>query len=266
MTTARKLFSRNKGLISRKEQSRIANSTIAIAGLGGDGGFLAERLARFGVTKLILADPEVFELSNINRQYAANSHTLGMNKAQVIASELSAINPNLEIEVYPKGITEDNVKSVVMKADVVVDEIEYSTPRISVMLHQEARKQEKVVFMGANIGWGASIFCFDPNELTFEEFFDFDEESAEINALAYFPSRPQYLSAGLLRKVLAGQRHVPSVSSSVALVASVLATDIVFYLTEKRPITKAPQYKFIDLYNFTCTVHTKQQNHEITTR
>ena len=48
------IFSRNIGLISEKGQELLADTCIAIAGVGGDGGLLAERLVRFGIGKLIM--------------------------------------------------------------------------------------------------------------------------------------------------------------------------------------------------------------------
>ncbi|HUS00171.1 MAG TPA: ThiF family adenylyltransferase [Chitinophagaceae bacterium] len=103
-------FSRNEGLISETEQNRLADTSIAIIGTGGDGGLLAERLVRFGIGKIILADPEIFESSNINRQYACNQNTLGKNKAEMVANELRLINPELKIKIYKEGMSDHNVK------------------------------------------------------------------------------------------------------------------------------------------------------------
>src|SRR5260221_8546726 len=150
-------FTRNKGLISEKEQEQLNDTCIAIAGVGGDGGLLAERLVRFGIGKIILADPETFEPANINRQFAANQKNIGKNKAEMVAEELQLINPDLDIRFYKEGITKENVSEIVSHAHIVIDEIEYSLPALSVMLHRETRRQNKYVFMGANVGWGASI-------------------------------------------------------------------------------------------------------------
>src|SRR5580698_1048987 len=147
------LFARNSGLISAEEQERLWETTVLIAGTGGDGGLLAERLARTGVGHLILADPEAFDASNVNRQYAANRLTVGINKATAVARELALINPEMKITVCAEGITPENATQLAQQADVIVDEIEYTMPGVSVLLHQAARRQGKHVFMGANIGW-----------------------------------------------------------------------------------------------------------------
>ena len=152
MTTNKIFFSRNAGLISESEQEKLFQTTVAIAGAGGDGGLLAERLVRFGIGKIILADPEVFEPANINRQFASGVKNFWRNKAEAVAEELLKINPAISVTVYSNGITQENVNEIVSAADVVVDEIEYSLPYLSVMLHKEARAQHKHVFMGANMG------------------------------------------------------------------------------------------------------------------
>ncbi len=243
------LFSRNKGLISETEQRLLANTSIAMVGTGGDGGLLAERLVRFGIGKIILADPEVFDPCNTNRQFAANQKNLGRNKAEAVAEELLLINPSLKIRVYKEGITQDNVKEIVGNANIIVDEIEYSLPALSVMLHRESRKQHKHVFMGANIGWGASFFCFAPDGKTFEDHFEYDEETETIKPLYYLKEIPAYLDLSILEAVLTSSMPMPSLSSSVSLVASVLANEIIFFITGKKWPMIVPQFFTIDLFD-----------------
>jgi molybdopterin/thiamine biosynthesis adenylyltransferase len=244
-------FSRNKGLISGTEQLQLTNITIAIIGAGGDGGLLAERLVRFGIGNIILADPEVFEPTNINRQFASNQNTLAKNKAEMVANELLLINPYLNIKIYNQGITKNNVREIVSDADILVDEIEYSLPAISVMLHREAGIQNKYVFMGANIGWGASIFCFAPDGKTFEEHFEYNEREKTINPLRYFKVLPGYLDEKTIELVLSGELPMPSLSSSVSLVASVMAGEIIYFITKKRKPLIVPKFIFIDLFDLT---------------
>ena len=245
------LFSRNRGLVSPEEQTMLANTSIAMIGTGGDGGLLAERLVRFGIGKIILADPEFFEPANCNRQFAAYRKNMGRNKAEAVADELRMINPNLIVEVYNEGITSENLSAIVAAADIVVDEIEYSLPALSVMLHREARKQNKHVFMGANIGWGASCFCFAPNGTTFEEHFEYDETNGTINPLRYLKSVPDYLDNEMLEAVLMCNMPMPSLSSSVSLVASMVANEIILFRTGKRNPLIVPQFITIDLFNLT---------------
>lgn len=252
------IFSRNNGLISEQQQKLLGNTCIAIAGAGGDGGLLAERLVRFGIGKIILADPEVFEPANSNRQFAAYQNSYGRNKAEAVADHLRQINPAIDVTVYSQGVTSENVQAIVAAADVVVDEIEYSLPAISVMLHRQCRAQNKYVFMGANIGWGASFFCFEPKGKTFEDHFEYIELDKRINPKKYIGDLPCYINSEIVDAVLAGEMPAPTLSSSVSLVSSVLSSEIILWITGIRKPVVVPEYLTVDLFNLTIT-----KNHSI---
>ena len=252
MTITDKIFfSRNAGLISESEQEKLFQTSVAIAGAGGDGGLLAERLVRFGIGKIILADPETFEPANINRQFASGVKNFGRNKAEAVAEELLKINPAISVSIYNKGITKENVNEFVSAADVIVDEIEYSLPSLSVLLHRESRSQNKHVFMGANIGWGASAFCFSPEGETFESHFEYDEQQQTINPLKYAAAIPAYFENETVEKIFSGKLSMPALSSSVSLVASVISNEIVFFITGKKKPVTAPNFISIDLFDLT---------------
>src|SRR5438552_16999774 len=89
-------FSRNRGLISAAEQEKLRRSHVAIAGMGGVGGVHLITLARLGIGKFTIADPDTFEVANFNRQYGAKTHTVGRGKAEVMAAAARAINPDVE--------------------------------------------------------------------------------------------------------------------------------------------------------------------------
>src|SRR5207244_12174128 len=86
-------FSRNIGILTVEEQQRLADSTVAIAGLGGVGGSVLILLARMGVGRFRLAAFDRFEEVNINRQYGSSTTTIGEPKVEVLAREVRAINP-----------------------------------------------------------------------------------------------------------------------------------------------------------------------------
>jgi len=249
------IFSRNNGLISTEEQAMLWNTCVLIAGTGGDGGLLAERLARTGIGHLILADPEVFEAANINRQYAANELTTGVNKAVAVARQLALINPEMKLTVCPAGIDKENVRALVEAADLIVDEIEYTAPAISVLLHRTARKQNKYVFMGANIGWGASIFCFAPAGKTFEQHFSYNGSDGTIDVPAYYKMRPSYITDDLAEAVLDGSITMPSVAASVCLTAAVLTSEIIWFVTGKKRPVIVPEFISIDLFDLTISIN-----------
>lgn len=247
-------FSRNIGLISPLEQERLAKATVAIAGTGTDGGLLAERLVRVGVGSLRLADPEVFEEVNLNRQFGCDTTTLGQNKAAVVGRLVRQINPEVEVEIFDQGISEENVAEFVAGADVVVDEIEYHRFDLSVLLHREARKQNKLVCLAVNVGWGANLFIFSPDGMTIEEYVGLSSDASPEEARDFVippekfsPNIPPYWSEELLNQIIHDEIPIPSVSPAAALVAALLATAIVLKIAKNKDYGIVPSFTSIDL-------------------
>ena len=107
--------------------------------------------------------------------------------------------------------------------------------------------------MGANIGWGGCVFCFQPNGKTFEEHFEFDEQNETINPMRYAGKLPTYVGATILDEIYSGERPIPSLSSAVGLVASVLTNEIILFITGKRHPVVVPAYLSVDLFDLTIT-------------
>jgi tRNA A37 threonylcarbamoyladenosine dehydratase len=73
-------FSRNIGWVTEAEQATLRRSRVAIGGLGGVGGVHLLTLARLGVGRFSIADFDVFEIANFNRQVGATMATLKSSK------------------------------------------------------------------------------------------------------------------------------------------------------------------------------------------
>lgn len=78
----------------------LNNKTIAILGVGGVGGYVAEALARCNIKKLILIDYDTISISNINRQIIALHSTIGKKKIDVLKMRINDINPQCEVVLY----------------------------------------------------------------------------------------------------------------------------------------------------------------------
>ncbi|HXQ10906.1 MAG TPA: ThiF family adenylyltransferase [Caulobacteraceae bacterium] len=90
---------RNFGFVTEAEQAALRAGAVFVAGVGGMGGACLASLARAGVGRLGIADIDVFEVSNLNRQVFANLGTLGREKAAASAEAVKSINPEVELEV-----------------------------------------------------------------------------------------------------------------------------------------------------------------------
>ena len=93
---------RNLGFVTEAEQLKLQSSCIFFPGVGGMGGTALECLARTGIGQFIVADIDVFEVSNLNRQIFSDLKVIGESKAEVAKSKLLLINPELKIEVLGK--------------------------------------------------------------------------------------------------------------------------------------------------------------------
>jgi sulfur carrier protein ThiS adenylyltransferase len=99
---------------------RVKNSTVGIAGLGGLGSQVAIALARIGIGTLILADYDVVEPSNLNRQqYFVRQ--IGMPKVGAMRENLKEINPYVRLITHNTVIRPENVKEIFGSAHVIVE-------------------------------------------------------------------------------------------------------------------------------------------------
>lgn len=140
--------SRTAALIGADGLSRLQSARVAVFGIGGVGGHLAEALARAGVGHIHLIDRDTVSLSNINRQAVALHSTVGRPKAEVMAERIKDINPDCYVEssvcfYLPENAHEfdlsrydfvaDCVDTVAAKLELAVRCQEVGTPLIAAM-------------------------------------------------------------------------------------------------------------------------------------
>jgi sulfur carrier protein ThiS adenylyltransferase len=100
--------------------ARMKESRVGIAGLGGLGSAAAVALARMGLGTLVLADFDVVEPSNINRQYYSLEH-IGMAKTEAMARILSGINPYLRVSTHNLVLDETNIPRIFQDVQVLLE-------------------------------------------------------------------------------------------------------------------------------------------------
>lgn len=89
-------YIKNIGTIGIEGQIKLLQSSVLIVGAGGIGGRVAELLARMGIGKITLIDPDVFDESNLNRQNFSDEETLGELKVEVVGRRLFEINSDVK--------------------------------------------------------------------------------------------------------------------------------------------------------------------------
>ena len=98
----------------------VAHATIGIAGLGGLGSNIAVMLSRAGVGRLVVADFDVVEQSNLNRQNYFVQH-LGMSKTEATKWMLERTNPDCEVEAHTVRVTAENAADIFKGCDIVCE-------------------------------------------------------------------------------------------------------------------------------------------------
>jgi len=251
-------FSRNLGFMTTSEQNRLINSSVAIAGAGGDGGMLAIQLARLGVGELRLADPDPFELENMNRQACCTTETVGVNKAVAVGDYINKINPDINVVTYTEGVKENNVADFIKGSDLVIDETEFTLHSIGVMIARQARKEGISNLMAMNIGFGTTVTSFKPDGKTFESTLGLSDnatieeiESSNPSISHWLSYLPPYGDLSVLKKVASGEKSAPSIAPGVAVAAGVGASQAFLHLVanggnnRQAPVT-APHILMID--------------------
>ncbi|HKN78133.1 MAG TPA: ThiF family adenylyltransferase, partial [Lysobacter sp.] len=102
-------------------QRKLEAARVAMVGAGGLGSPAAYYLAAAGIGTIVLADDDVVDRSNLQRQILHTDARIGMAKVESARAALSALNPRLTIEGFAERITADNVERLIAGADVVID-------------------------------------------------------------------------------------------------------------------------------------------------
>lgn len=115
---------------------RVKSATVGIAGAGGLGSNVALALARLGIGRLVVADFDVVEPSNLNRQqYFVDQ--IGMPKVEALVANLRRVNPYVVVEAHEVRVDPENVSDLFATVDVMVEA--FDTPAAKAMLAERFR-------------------------------------------------------------------------------------------------------------------------------
>lgn len=113
-------YSRQVALLGRATQDLLAESSVAVIGLGGLGSLAALELAHLGAGRLILIDPDVVERSNLNRLLAATEADIGRPKAELYAGLVRAVSAGCEVTALCASILDASALDLAKQADVLL--------------------------------------------------------------------------------------------------------------------------------------------------
>lgn len=142
---------RTRLLLGEEKTERLCRAHVLVVGLGGVGAYAAEMLCRAGVGRLTLVDADTVQPTNLNRQLPALHSTLGQSKAEVLAARFRDINPEVELDVHPVFLKDDDIPALLDAAtyDFVVDAIDTLAPKCHLIAESLRRRLKIVCSMGA---------------------------------------------------------------------------------------------------------------------
>jgi tRNA A37 threonylcarbamoyladenosine dehydratase len=121
-----------------------------VIGVGGVGSWAVEALARSGIGTLTLIDLDNVAESNINRQLAALSSTIGKTKVDVLAERCVDINPTITIHRIEDFVERENLAELITPHfDYVLDCIDSFRIKAALAAHCKRHKIKLITVGGA---------------------------------------------------------------------------------------------------------------------
>ena len=140
-------------------QARICDAAVLIVGAGGLGCPVALYLGAAGVGRLVLADGDTVDLTNLQRQIGHSTAAIGENKAASLARSVRAINPAIDVQPMAQALANADLHDAVAAVDLVVDASDNFATRHAV--NRACVALGKPLVSGAAIGFSGQLAVFD---------------------------------------------------------------------------------------------------------
>ena len=206
------IWARHLILWGDEGQRRIRSATVLLAGAGAIGNEVSKNLSMLGLGRLFIVDRDVIELSNVSRMIFFEPSDLGKNKAEVLAENVHKRYPFVETSAY-RGDLESMPLKLFLDSDVIVSGLDNLVSRI--YLSQISRKYTIPLIDGGIMGLNARVQSY--------------VSSDAACPICIYPSS-QYSSIVGLRNPCDApleQQTVPSFSTSISLVSSIIAHEVI---------------------------------------
>jgi len=140
-------------------QVRICDASVLVVGAGGLGCPAALYLGAAGIGRLLLADGDAVDLSNLQRQIGHGTAAIGENKAASLARSVRAINPEIDAQPIGQALADAALHEAVAAVDLVVDASDNFATRHAV--NRACVLLGKPLVSGAAIGFSGQLAVFD---------------------------------------------------------------------------------------------------------
>lgn len=143
-------FSRTELLLGNESMERLANSRVAVFGVGGVGGYVVEALVRSGIGAIDLIDSDIVSESNLNRQIIALQSTIGTFKVDAMKERIMDINPNCQVIAHRCFYLPETAEQFdFTQYDYVVDAVDTVTAKIELVMQAKECNVPIISSMGA---------------------------------------------------------------------------------------------------------------------
>lgn len=135
-------------------KTHLSKFRVGIAGAGGLGSNCAVALARCGVGTLVIADFDVIEESNINRQYYFTDQ-IGMMKAVALKENIANINPDVNVIIHQKKLDRLNITEIFSDCNIIVEALDSAVMKEMLIETVQTKMPGTPVIVGSGMaGWG----------------------------------------------------------------------------------------------------------------
>src|SRR6476660_246909 len=242
------MVSRNAGLLSATEQALLREARVLVCGAGGAGGAALQSLVRAGVGTVTIADRDLFDRTDLNRQLFATADTVGKIKASAVADALLRINPTLAVESRGADWVE-HLDELLPAHHVVLDgTCDFAA---SIALYRKARELG-VVVIGSYAGPIPSVTVVGPADPLPEERLVYpttrtnwrvltDDEvqgcrAADARYALVHARSVRSLDSELAAGLLMGTRATPSLAPFAILTGTLMALETIKLLTHRETV------------------------------
>ena len=143
-------------------QQRISSARVLVIGAGGLGCPVALYLGAAGVGHLAIADGDVVDLTNLQRQIGHADNRIGQNKARSLAHSVRALNPEIEVVALESRLQDAVLMEAVVDVDVVVDCSDNFATRHAI--NRVCFSTGTALVSGSALGFSGQLAVFDPKQ------------------------------------------------------------------------------------------------------
>ena len=145
------MFERLEKIIDKNSFNRIQNTTVAVIGIGGVGGYVVETLIRNGIKNIIIVDKDEVDITNKNRQIIATDNTIGKSKVDVFEERILSINNNCNVTKLNIFLNDENKEELFKyNIDYIVDACD--TVKTKLMLIKECLERNIKIISSMGTG------------------------------------------------------------------------------------------------------------------